>query len=237
MLKFITQAYLQSDIFGKFVFLFLMVLSILSITLIIYKVWINYWVNKLSSDIGSYYKKKKQSPLNVDFSSFISPYNTPNPFREIYQKVKGQTLEILKKNKMYSKKNVGQVFLSSMDMEQIDAQASSAIYNEKKKLERYLFVLSTIASLSTLLGLLGTVWGISMTFSELPNGSNIMSNDAVLSGLAMALGTTVIGIVVAIPALVAYNYLKHVVEEFSSKMDEFSSDVLSSIEIQYRSVD
>ena len=129
------------------------------------------------------------------------------------------------------------VFLSSTDIEQLGSQVDMKIYLEKKKLQKYLFVLSVIFSLAPLLGLLGTVWGISVTFNQMPQSAGALSNEAVLSGLAMALGTTVVGILVAIPALVFYYYLKNRIEDYTDKMDLFSSELLQSIEMQYRAVD
>ena len=64
------------------------------------------------------------------------------------------------------------------------------------------------------MGLLGTVWGILVTFSGLQSNGLSSANSSVLSGLSMALGTTVFGLVVAIPALVGYNYLKSIIGDF-----------------------
>lgn len=55
-----------------------------------------------------------------------------------------------------------------------------------------------------------------------------------LSGLSMALATTVIGLVVAIPAIVGYNYLKNAGREYRREMEDFSQLLLASIELQYR---
>ena len=104
-------------------------------------------------------------------------------------------------------------------------------------MEKNLFILSTIATLAPFLGLLGTVWGILVTFSQLHTGGSITSNSAMLGGLATALATTVLGLVIAIPALVAHNYLKNALKNYSSDMETFLYQLLSSIELQYRKVD
>ena len=169
---------------------------------------------------------------------FDNQVGVANPFLSLYKVFKNQVIDLLKKNKELSAfAPTKAVFLSSTDIEQLGSQVDMTIYLEKKKLEKYLFVLSTIFSLAPLLGLLGTVWGISATFNQLPNSGNALSNEAVLSGLAMALGTTVLGILVAVPALIFYHYLKHRIEDYTDKMDQFSSELLQSIEMQYRAVD
>ncbi len=235
----ILDAYVRSDFFGKIIFLSLLGLSILSWILIFYKVWLARLVERVSENIDQYFKKQKRNPLALDFNRFDSTLEAFNPFLSLYKKVQQGALELLKKNKELARTNSGSsaVFLSSTDIEQLAMHVDMTITKERKKLEKYLFILSTIFSLAPLLGLLGTVWGISVTFNQMPQSKNALSNDAVLSGLAMALGTTVFGIVVAIPALIGYNYLKHRFEDYAQQMDHFSSEILLSVEMQYRAVD
>lgn len=234
------EAYMRSDLFGRLIFLSLFLLSIISGIVLIYKIWITRSVNKLSDDIEKNFYLKKKTPLNLEYKNIVQKIGVPNPFSELYKMLKVNTLEILKKNKSSMNLKEGEyqpTYLSPTDIDQLGAQVNSIIHTEKKKLERHLYILSTVVSVSPLLGLLGTVWGISVSLAQLSNQGNIMSNDAVLSGLAMALGTTVLGIVIAIPALIAYNYLKHGIENYTVRMDEFSSEILSSIEMLYRAVD
>ncbi len=105
---------------------------------------------------------------------------------------------------------------------------------QTKFLEKNLFILATIVSLAPFLGLLGTVWGILTTFSQLQmqGGSQV-----VLGGLSMALATTVLGLIDAIPALVGYSFLKNKIREFQTDMDGFATEMLATVELQYRKVD
>ena len=96
--------------------------------------------------------------------------------------------------------------LSSADLELIATQTAAAASAQGKTLDKNLFILSTVVTLGPFLGLLGTVWGILLTFSQLSHGFST-SNTTMLTGLSMALATTVIGLVIAIPALVGYNFL------------------------------
>jgi biopolymer transport protein ExbB len=83
-------------------------------------------------------------------------------------------------------------------------------YTHQKELEialgNNLTIISTIASNAPYVGLLGTVFGIILTFYTI--GSNGMANsNAIMMGLALALKATAFGLLVAIPAIVFHNYL------------------------------
>jgi len=97
-------------------------------------------------------------------------------------------------------------------------------------LEKHVGILSTIANLSPLLGLLGTVSGMIKTFKVLSQGA---SNPSLLAGgIAEALITTAAGLVVAIPTLVCYRILKDKAESLIFEMEE---DSIRLIEIMERS--
>jgi len=125
--------------------------------------------------------------------------------------------------------------LSSSDVDYIESHLMMTISLQKKRLEKNLFILSTIVGLAPLLGLLGTVWGILITFASLQGQSG--TNQMVLGGISLALTTTVMGLLSAIPAMIAYNYLKNSVREFETEMESFANQLLSRVEMQYRKVD
>lgn len=76
---------------------------------------------------------------------------------------------------------------------------------EVPELERYLGVLGTVASISPLLGLLGTVLGMIQVFSVI-SMQGVGQADALAGGISQAMITTATGLAIAIPALAAYNY-------------------------------
>ncbi len=166
---------------------------------------------------------------------------TTNPFLVILNSIKEKTVEILDKNHFFTLKNSlnkqESVFLSRADLEHLEARAQITLSNEAKRLEKNLFVLSTIAPLAPFVGLLGTVWGILVSLNEMQKEAVTHANAAVLSGLTTALATTVIGLLIAIPALISYNYLRNQLKDVCTDMEDFSSLLLSSIELQYRKVD
>lgn len=85
-----------------------------------------------------------------------------------------------------------------------------ASYDEKKALEidltNNLTLIATIGSNAPYVGLLGTVGGIMLTFIEIGN-NDMVNTGAIMTGLALALKATAMGLIVAIPAIVSYNLL------------------------------
>lgn len=111
-----------------------------------------------------------------------------------------------------------------------EASIKEAVMNqanrEVPRLERYLSTLGTIANISTLLGLLGTVTGNIQAFGVLGD-MGTMGNPAILAGaIAQALVTTAAGLVVSIPAIVFYNYFIAEVNRMVIQMESAVSDLV-----------
>lgn len=238
------ESYAQSDGLGKLIFLSLYLLSILSWGVIIYKSWVTYQIKKQSTDFHRLFQGQKKAPLNLNLEG-ISKKKTLSPFLDLYLVLKKQSLEILAKNHHFKKQRSTEEMLSSTspsylslaDIDYIASHLATQVSQEVKNLERHLYILSTTVSLAPFLGLLGTVWGILLTFSEMQAQGGGMTNQSVLSGLSLALATTVLGLVNAIPALLGYNYLKNSIQNFSIDMEGFSNEILASVELQYRKVE
>ena len=96
-------------------------------------------------------------------------------------------------------------------------------------MERYLAFLGTTGTVGPLLGLLATVWGIMEAFYGIGlKGAGDIS--ALAPGLAAALINTSMGLFVAIPAVIAYNYFAEKIRGIATRMDSFSMEFLSFIE-------
>jgi biopolymer transport protein ExbB len=91
-----------------------------------------------------------------------------------------------------------------------------AAFNDKKELEleltRRLHFISTVGSNAPYIGLLGTVLGIMLTFSTIGT-KGLVDTGQIMSGLALALKATAVGLLVAIPAVVMYNFLLRAAKE------------------------
>lgn len=101
------------------------------------------------------------------------------------------------------------------------------------ELDRFIGTLGTIASLSPLMGLLGTVFGMIRTFNAITTAG--IGNPASLAGgIAEALITTAAGLTVAIPALLAYKYLRGRVQTLVVQMEKEAIKLVESLEAQSR---
>lgn len=106
------------------------------------------------------------------------------------------------------------------NLEGIESYIEKAYLKEQGQLEKNLSFLATVASISPFLGLLGTVWGLLVAFHNMAiTGSS--SIKVVASGVAEALVTTIIGLVVAIPAAIGYNYLREKIGGINERMEFF----------------
>ncbi|MFY9269502.1 MAG: MotA/TolQ/ExbB proton channel family protein [Candidatus Manganitrophaceae bacterium] len=105
----------------------------------------------------------------------------------------------------------------------------SGVQDEMAHQERYLHLLATIGNTSPFVGLLGTVWGIITAFQEIgrQGNANIAS---VAPGIAEALVTTAAGLLVAIPAVVAYNIFANKIQKMEVQLEVFSSELTSLVE-------
>ena len=87
------------------------------------------------------------------------------------------------------------------------------------RLERGLFLLDVIIGAAPLLGLLGTVTGLTKVFSSITPESGMPETGVFIGGVALALTTTMLGLAVAIPAMVSNGYLGRRIDVFAAKID------------------
>jgi len=116
--------------------------------------------------------------------------------------------------------------------EDIREALSDASQLEIPKLERRLTALSTIAQISPLLGLLGTVTGMASSFHTIQvrtTSMNPVSPGDLAGGIWEALLTTVAGLMVAIPAYVVYNYLVSRINKFILEMERSATELLNHL--------
>lgn len=238
------EAYTQSDILGKMIFLALYALSICSWFVLLHKIWLTHQAKKYAGRFQEVFHMQKSNPLGLDCDNVSK--KRINPFFDLYKVLKKHSLEVLAKNRHFSRLqesdqsaniNTPSSSLSLSDVDFVASHLSTQVALEVKNLEKNLYILSTTVSLAPFLGLLGTVWGILTTFSEMQSQAAGNTHQMVLSGLSLALATTVLGLIDAIPALIGYNYLKNTIRDFATDMEGFSNEILASVELQYRKVE
>ncbi len=116
--------------------------------------------------------------------------------------------------------------LSASLPQRIDRAMSTTINREVNVLERYMTFLATVGSTAPFIGLFGTVWGIMNSFAAIANSNNT-SLVVVAPGIAEALFATALGLVAAIPAVVAYNKFSTDLQRYADRLDAFSSEFSS----------
>ncbi len=116
--------------------------------------------------------------------------------------------------------------LTAQDMEQLEIVTNQTIDNLLIEEETYLPILGTSASVAPLIGLFGTIWGLIHAFIDI---SQEKSADiaTVAPGMAEALIITLAGLVVAIPALVAFHYFANELRKYELCLTELSDKFLS----------
>jgi biopolymer transport protein TolQ len=107
--------------------------------------------------------------------------------------------------------------------DRIERIMSVTIGREMERLERYMTFLATVGSIAPFVGLFGTVWGIINSFQSIAATKNT-SLAVVAPGIAEALFATALGLVAAIPAVVAYNKLSSDFGRYGTRLDNFSSE-------------
>jgi biopolymer transport protein TolQ len=114
------------------------------------------------------------------------------------------------------------------DMQSIERALERAQTNERTHMESLVPFLATTGSAAPFVGLFGTVWGIMNSFRHI--GEKGAANLATVApGIAEALIATAIGLVAAIPAVMAFNYFVRKIKVLSSEMEAFSNDFLNII--------
>jgi biopolymer transport protein ExbB len=111
-------------------------------------------------------------------------------------------------------------------MERLEDTGRHVIY----ELERFLNTLGTIAGIAPLLGLLGTVTGIIKAFNAINQGG-VGDPRALSGGIAEALITTAAGLIVAIPSLFAYRYLRGKVDRIVVEMEKDAIKLADAVEV------
>ncbi|MDE0992689.1 MAG: protein TolQ [Rhodospirillales bacterium] len=105
--------------------------------------------------------------------------------------------------------------------ERIDRVMHITVQREMDRVERYMTFLATTGSTAPFIGLFGTVWGIMNSFQSIALSKNT-SLAVVAPGIAEALFATALGLLAAIPAVVAYNKLSRDLDRYAGRLDNFA---------------
>jgi biopolymer transport protein TolQ len=141
------------------------------------------------------------------------PSTTDDPMTELFK----DSMEGLLKSK--SKTNL---------IEKMGGMLEVGIEKQISKIDKGFTFLATVGSTAPFIGLFGTVWGIMNSFQSIAISRNT-SLAIVAPGIAEALFATALGLLAAIPAVVAYNRFNSESRKYSQKLENFSKRFLSII--------
>ena len=121
--------------------------------------------------------------------------------------------------------------VAPVSTERIDRVMVVTVNREVERIERQLTILASTGSTAPFIGLFGTVWGIMNSFQSIAISKNT-SLAVVAPGIAEALFATALGLLAAIPAVIAYNKISKDMDRYAARLDDFSSEFSAIISRQ-----
>jgi len=183
------QLVAQADTVSKLVLLLLLCLSIICWTIFIGKLAVLYAKQRQFKNIN---KKVLTAKTISDLTDIAASRTTPGYF--------------VAKNLAFAKELLREQKIGMYDWELLERNIDNTIETLSLHNEEYLSILSSCAAIGPLLGLFGTVWGLIHSFMSISE-AQVADIATIAPGMAEALITTLAGLIVAIPALVMFNYL------------------------------
>jgi biopolymer transport protein TolQ len=201
--------FIRADIIVKTVIILLIACSIYSWAIIIDKVKLFKKINTSSEEFEEKFWRSKSAET---FYNNL-PSNTEDPMADLFK----ESMQGLLKSK--SKTNL---------VEKMSGILEVGIEKQISKIEKGFIFLATVGSTAPFIGLFGTVWGIMNSFQSIAISRNT-SLAIVAPGIAEALFATALGLLAAIPSVVAYNRFNNDSRKYSQKLESFSKRFLSII--------
>ena len=205
----ILKLFIRADIIVKSVIVILIACSIYSWAVIIEKIKLFKKINLSSEDFENKFWKSK-SAENF-YNNF--PSKTEDPMANVFK----DSMHVMLKSRRSSNLN-----------EKMSMMLEINIEKQMEKIEKGYTFLATVGSTAPFIGLFGTVWGIMNSFQSIAISRNT-SLAIVAPGIAEALFATALGLLAAIPAVVAYNKFNNDAKKYSQKLENFSKRFLSII--------
>ena len=207
----ITQLFLRADFIVKSVIIILIAASIYSWALIFDKYKLFKRIEKSTSIFEDKFWKSKSA---VSFYNSLSN-KEKDPLATVFQSAMVEVIKTKSKSTAEQISRVSRVLEISGD-------------REIKLIEKHFTFLATVGSTAPFIGLFGTVWGIMNSFQSIAISRNT-SLAIVAPGIAEALFATALGLLAAIPAVVAYNKFNSDSKRYSARIENFSKRFISII--------
>lgn len=213
---------LGAGIVVKLVLLLLLSFSVVSWGIILFKFFqVQRAKNESERFMDFFWKSKRFDTIASQTDRF-----TNSPLTILFNEGYGELKKVVESDG----KNDGSIISTDLGgIENVSRALRRATNSEITRLEKYLTFLATTGSTSPFIGLFGTVWGI-MTAFEGIGKTGSASLAVVAPGIAEALIATAIGLVAAIPAVMAYNHFQHKIRVLINDMDSFSTEFLNIVQ-------
>ena len=205
----ILQLFIRADIIVKSVILILIVCSIYSWAIIFEKIKLFKKINRTTEDFESKFWKSKSA------ESFYN--NLPSGIEDPMANVFKNSMQFLLKTRRSSNIN-----------EKMERMLEINIERQMEIIDKKYTFLATVGSTAPFIGLFGTVWGIMNSFQSIAISRNT-SLAIVAPGIAEALFATALGLLAAIPAVVAFNKFSSDSQKYSKRLENFAKRFISII--------
>ena len=207
----IIQLFLRADFIVKSVIIILIAASVYSWALIFDKYKLFKKIEKSTNSFEEKFWKSKSA------ESFYNNFTNreKDPIANIFQSAMVELIRTKSKSSSVQSNRVTRVIEISVD-------------KEIKSIEKHFTFLATVGSTAPFIGLFGTVWGIMNSFQSIAISRNT-SLAIVAPGIAEALFATALGLLAAIPAVVAYNKFNSDSKKYAGRIENFSKRFLSII--------
>ena len=127
----------------------------------------------------------------------------------------------------------GAAALTAREIELVRGTCEHVLDEEEIRVEHGMGVIATVVALEPMLGLLGTVWGVLDAFAEM--GSAGSANLATIApSISAALVTTVVGLLIAIPGVIAFNRMNATIRNITSDMEGFADELIGRIACEFQ---
>tara|TARA_Y100000758_G_scaffold243056_1_gene179015 strand:+ start:49 stop:723 length:675 start_codon:yes stop_codon:yes gene_type:complete len=205
----IISLFIRADFIIKSVIIILIVSSVYSWAIIFEKIKMFKKISKSTEEFENKFWKSKSA------ETFYN--NLPDNFEDPMANVFRNSMEVMLKSKRTSNLNEKMSRMLEINLEQ-----------QMEKIEKSYTFLATVGSTAPFIGLFGTVWGIMNSFQSIAISRNT-SLAIVAPGIAEALFATALGLLAAIPAVIAFNKFNSDSRKYSQKLENFSKRLLSII--------
>ena len=205
----ILNLFLRADVIVKSVIIILIASSVYSWAIIIEKYRLFKKINKSSEEFENKFWKSRSA------ESFYNslPSDIDDPMANVFK----DTMQVIVKSR--SKSNLSNKLESMLEVN---------IEKQMNVLEKNYTFLATVGATAPFIGLFGTVWGIMNSFQSIAISRNT-SLAIVAPGIAEALFATALGLLAAIPAVIAYNKFNSDSKRYAARIENFSKRFLSII--------